>query len=109
MDIKDIKSTAEFSSEKMKKINLFQTENVLCDIYALEPGQAQNPHTHHDSDKIYMAITGQARVKISGEEQILKENQIVIAPAGQEHGISNPGPERLSVLVFMAPVHIHKH
>lgn len=109
MDIKDITNAAEFSTEKMKKINLFQTEHVLCDVYALEPGQAQNPHTHHDSDKIYMVISGQANVKIGGEEKILRENQIVIAPAGQEHGISNPGSERLSVLVFMAPVHIHKH
>lgn len=109
MDIKDIRNSAEFSSEKMKKINMFQTERVLCDVYALEPGQGQNPHTHHDSDKIYMVITGQAKVKIGEEEQILRENQIVIAQAGQEHGVLNPGPERLTVLVFMAPVHIHKH
>ncbi|MBI5192592.1 MAG: cupin domain-containing protein [Nitrospirae bacterium] len=109
MDIKDIRNSAEFSSEKMKKINMFQTDRVLCDVYALEPGQGQNPHTHHDSDKIYMVITGQAKVKIGGEEQILIENQIVIAPAGMQHGVSNPGPEQLTVLVFMAPVHIHKH
>ncbi len=109
MDIKDISKAADFSPEKMKKINLFQTERVLCDIYALEPGQGQNPHTHNDSDKIYMVISGQAKLKIGGEEQTLGENQIVIAPAGQEHGVSNPGPGRLSVLVFMAPAHIHKH
>ena len=109
MEVKDIRKTAEFSNEKMKKTNLFQTELVLCDVYGLEPGQNQNPHTHHDSDKIYMVISGKATVKIGGEEQTLGENQIVIAPSGQEHGISNPGPERLSVLVFMAPVHIHRH
>ncbi|MDD5434413.1 MAG: cupin domain-containing protein [Nitrospira sp.] len=109
MDIKDIRKAAEFSTEKMKKINLFQTELVLCDVYALEPGQGQNPHTHHDSDKIYMVISGKAKVTIGGEEQLLEENQIVIAPSGQEHGVSNPGDGRLSLLVFMAPVHIHKH
>lgn len=109
MDVKDVGKVAEFSQEKMKKINLFETERVLCDVYCLEPGQAQKPHTHDDSDKVYMVLSGQARVRVGGEEQTLGKNEIVIAPAGQEHGVSNPGQERLSLLVFMAPVHIHRH
>ena len=109
MDIKDVSKVAEFSAEKMKKINLFETANVLCDVYNLEPGQAQKVHAHEDSDKIYMVLTGQAKVKVGDKEQVLVKSQIVIAPAGKEHGVSNQGPERLSLLVFMAPVHIHKH
>ena len=109
MDVKDVTRVAEFSAEKMKKINLFQTEQVLCDVYCLEPGQAQKAHTHNDSDKIYMVLSGQARVKVGGEEQMLVKNQIIIAPAGKEHGVTNPGTERLSLLVFMAPVHVHQH
>lgn len=109
MDIKDVSKIAEFSQEKMKKTNLFQTGHALCDIYCLEPGQAQKVHTHDDADKIYMVISGEARVRVAGDEQILYKNQIVIAPAGQEHGVSNPGLERLSLLVFMAPVHVHRH
>lgn len=109
MDVKNISKVAEFSHEKMKKINLFQSERVLCDVYCLEAGQAQKIHAHNDSDKIYMVLSGQARVKVGGEEQTLVKDQIVIAPAGQEHGVTNPGPDRLSLLVFMAPVHVHQH
>lgn len=29
----------QFSSEKMKKNNLFQTPRFFCDIYCFEPGQ----------------------------------------------------------------------
>jgi len=35
-----------FSSEKMQKVNLFETDNLFCDLYCLRPGQAQKPHTH---------------------------------------------------------------
>lgn len=109
MDVKDVSKVSEFSQEKMKKINIFQTERVLCDVYCLEPGQAQKSHTHNDSDKIYMVLSGQARIRIGNNEQTLGKNQIVIAPAGEEHGVSNPGLERLSLLVFIAPVHTHHH
>jgi len=109
MDVKDTGKVAEFSSEKMKKINLFETERVLCDVYCLEPGQAQKPHIHNDSDKVYMVLTGHARIRIGTEERTLGKNEVVLAPAGKEHGVTNPGPERLSLLVFMAPVHVHRH
>lgn len=109
MDVKDVSKVAEFSSEKMKKINLFQTDRVLCDVYCLELGQAQKIHAHDDQDKICLVLSGQAMVRVGTDEKTLVKNQIVIAPAGQEHGVSNPGPERLSLLVFMAPVHMHHH
>jgi mannose-6-phosphate isomerase-like protein (cupin superfamily) len=109
MNVKDLGKIAEFSSEKMKKVNLFETERVLCDVYCLEPGQAQKAHTHDGQDKIYMVLNGQAKVKVGNDEQILAKNQIVIAPSGEDHGVTNPGPERLTMLVIMAPVQIHRH
>ncbi|MFT5475087.1 MAG: hypothetical protein ACI8Y8_000416, partial [Planctomycetota bacterium] len=30
-----------FRPEKMQKVNLFETDQMFCDIYCLEPGQAQ--------------------------------------------------------------------
>jgi len=38
----------QFSSDKMKKNNLFQTPRFFCDIYGFEPGQAQKGHVHGD-------------------------------------------------------------
>ena len=29
----------QFSSEKMKKNNIFQTPRLFCDVYCFEPGQ----------------------------------------------------------------------
>ncbi|MBI5198115.1 MAG: cupin domain-containing protein [Nitrospirae bacterium] len=108
MNVKDVSKIAEFSPEKMKKVNLFETERVLCDVYGLEPGQAQKAHTHEGQDKIYMVLSGQVKVKVGSSEQTLSKDQIVIAPSGEDHGVTNPGPDRATLLVLMAPVQIHK-
>ena len=33
MDVKDVFAVAEFSDEKMRKVNLFETKNFFCDVY----------------------------------------------------------------------------
>ncbi|MEK6561602.1 MAG: cupin domain-containing protein [Candidatus Binatota bacterium] len=100
---KNIVEAMQFAPDKMKKNGLFETERLFCDLYCFEPGQAQNPHTHEGSDKIYFVLEGRGLFQIGQEEKELKENEIAIAPSGQRHGVSNPGPDRLVLLVFMAP------
>src|SRR3989338_3708045 len=100
---KRIVDSMQFAPDKMKKNGLFETEWLFCDLYCFEPGQAQNPHTHEGSDKIYFVLEGRGLFQIGQEEKELKENEIAIAPSGQRHGVSNPGPDRLVLLVFMAP------
>ena len=104
---KKIADAMQFASDKMKKNGLFETDRMFCDLYCFEPGQAQNPHTHEGSDKIYFVLQGKGLFQIAQEERELKENEIAIAPSGQKHGVSNPGPARLALLVFMAPKPSH--
>src|SRR3990167_6194690 len=66
-------------------------------------GEVQKHRTHEGSDKIYFVLEGRGLFQIGQEEKELKENEIAIAPSGQRHGVSNPGPDRLVLLVFMAP------
>ena len=35
-----------FSADKMQKLNLFETEQMFCDVYCLRSGQSQHAHTH---------------------------------------------------------------
>jgi mannose-6-phosphate isomerase-like protein (cupin superfamily) len=102
-----VSEAAHFSPEKMKKNGLFETDRLFCDLYCFEPGQAQAPHTHEGSDKIYFVAQGRGRFQIGEEERELRENEIAMAPSGQRHGVVNPGPERLVLLVFMAPKPSH--
>jgi len=93
----------QFSSDKMKKNNLFQTERFFCDIYCLEPGQEQKGHVHGHQDKVYIVLEGQGMFQVGAERQVLGVGQGTLAPAGEEHGVKNHTNHRLKVLVFVAP------
>jgi len=93
----------QFSSEKMKKNNVFQTERFFCDVYCFEPGQEQKGHIHGEQDKVYIVLEGQGMFQVGPEKQILGPGQGTMAPAGEEHGVRNHTGQRLRVLVFVAP------
>jgi quercetin dioxygenase-like cupin family protein len=92
-----------FDAEKMKKNGLFATERLFCDVYAFEPGQSQKGHRHAGSDKVYYVLEGRGDFSVDGATRTLGPGSAVLCPAGAEHGVVNPGPERLALLVFMAP------
>jgi quercetin dioxygenase-like cupin family protein len=92
-----------FDPAKMQKINLFETPRFFCDVYCLEPGQAQKAHRHEDADKIYALLEGEVQVRVGEETATLAAGQAVLAPAGVDHGVENVGPGRAALLVFMAP------
>ena len=93
----------KFDAAKMQKINLFETERFFCDVYCLEPGQAQKAHAHAGSDKVYAVLEGSVVAQVAGEEQELAVGEAVLAPSGSEHGLVNRSGARAAVLVFMAP------
>lgn len=103
MNSKDVSGLARFASDKMQKVNLYETQNFFCDIYCLEPGQEQKPHTHSDADKIYFVISGCGTFLIGDEEAELSANQVILAAAGAVHGVRNLSHERLMILVLMSP------
>lgn len=103
MKIARLEDCTQFSSEKMKKTNVFQTPRFFCDVYCLEPGQAQKGHVHGDQDKVYLVLDGQGTFQVGQEEQVLGPGQAVLAPASTEHGLRNHTQQRVAVLVFVAP------
>jgi mannose-6-phosphate isomerase-like protein (cupin superfamily) len=103
MDIAAIEALTRFSAEKMQKVNLFETPRMFCDIYCLEPGQAQKPHAHAGADKIYFVLEGEGEFSVGTDSRLLGAGHAVLAPADVDHGVRNPGGGRLTVLVFMAP------
>jgi mannose-6-phosphate isomerase-like protein (cupin superfamily) len=96
-------SQISFAADKMKKVNLFDTERMFCDVYCFASGQEQTVHAHKGSDKVYYVLQGTGQVRIGQETRELGPGGIALAPAGAEHGVRNAGPDRLTVLVFMAP------
>jgi mannose-6-phosphate isomerase-like protein (cupin superfamily) len=101
--VRDLAALASFSPDKMTKVNLFDSPRMFCDLYCLEPGQAQAPHAHAESDKVYVVTTGRAVATLGDEEVEVGPGQAVLAAPGVRHGIANRTPERCVVLVFMTP------
>jgi mannose-6-phosphate isomerase-like protein (cupin superfamily) len=101
--VKDARTAVAFASEKMKKVNLFDTARMFCDVYGLRAGQEQTAHAHSASDKVYFVLDGTARFRIGATEHTLGPGHAVLAPAGVSHAVQNPGPDPVSLLVFMAP------
>ena len=103
MQIKKISDYFSFSSDKMKKNNIFETDNFFCDIYCLQPGQEQKIHSHELSDKFYYVLEGTGLFHVDGEEQNVSSGNIVFSPGGSNHGVKNNTSENLILMVVMAP------
>jgi mannose-6-phosphate isomerase-like protein (cupin superfamily) len=99
----DVSTSKRFSTAKFQKINLFETERMFCDVYSFEPGQEQTPHKHQGADKIYYILEGNGLIQIGAEQRELTPGMAAHAAPGEEHAVTNPGPDRLVMLVFMAP------
>jgi quercetin dioxygenase-like cupin family protein len=103
MDVHDLSSFAQFADDKLKKHNLFTTERFFLDVYCLKPGQAQKPHQHEHSDKVYLVLDGKCRFTIGVEQATHGPGAAVLAKAGVPHGVVNDGPENARLLVMMTP------
>jgi quercetin dioxygenase-like cupin family protein len=103
MSFIDTTSRRRFSDEKMQKVNLFETPQMFCDVYCLEPGQSQKPHGHASATKFYYVVEGTALFTIGGREETHGPGGLAWAAAGEEHGVTNATDERLVLLVSMAP------
>ena len=103
MDTVSIAERSRFDAAKLAKNALFASAHMFCDVYCLEPGQAQKVHAHDGSDKVYLVLDGIARVTIGDEEAELPAGTAVIARSGEPHGVRNASEARCSLLVVMAP------
>ena len=103
MKVINLTDYQQFSTEKMKKNNIFQTPRFFCDVYCFEPGQEQKGHMHAGQDKVYLVLEGEGTFQVGDEKQILGLGDGTMAQAGEVHGVLNHTTARLKVLVFVAP------
>ena len=89
--------------EKFYKTTLVQGEHLMVGLNCLEPGQTQTAHAHQGADKFYFVLEGSGTFIVGEEERKAEAGTVVAAPAGIEHGVTNSGNERLSLLVAIAP------
>ncbi len=89
--------------DKHFKTTLFRGDALMLGLNCLESGQTQAAHSHAEQDKFYYVIEGEGRFQVDDEFVIAGEGQLIWAPAGVIHGVTNESAHRLTVLVGIAP------
>ena len=94
---------ATFSTEKMGKATLYQSERMLVGLNTFLPGQEHRLHAHAGMDKVYHVLAGSGVFLLEGGERPMSAGDLLVAPADVPHGIRNDGRENLVVLAILAP------
>ena len=103
MGFLDTSAFRRFGADKMQKVNLFETPQMFCDVYCLEPGQAQKVHSHAGATKFYYVIEGEGTFTIGDTTRNLGPGGVAWSAPDQAHGVENRSEVRLVILVSMAP------
>jgi quercetin dioxygenase-like cupin family protein len=98
-----LRERAAFQAERMARHRLAATPRAQADLYCLRPGQSQAPHVHADQDKFYVGVDGRVRIRVGAETAWLEAGELVVAPAGVEHGLDNASDAPCVVLVLVVP------
>lgn len=92
-----------YAADKMGKATIFQSPRLLVGLNAFEPGQSHALHAHVGMDKVYSVIEGEGVFLLDGRELTMRAGDLLIAPDGVPHGVTNTGAGRLLVLAILAP------
>lgn len=94
---------AVFAAAKMGKATIFESPRLLVGLNAFEAGQSHALHAHQGMDKVYHVLDGAGEFLLEGRAVPMRTGDLLVAPDGVPHGVHNPGPDRLVVLVILAP------
>jgi len=96
---------ATWRDDRMGKVTIFESSHLLVGLNTFEAGQAHALHAHPGMDKMYYVVQGTGLFLLQGRELPMTVGDLLVAPEGVPHGISNPGPDRMIVLAVLAPFH----
>ena len=100
-------AAAEWRPDKMGKSTIFESPQMMVGLNAFEPGQSHALHAHAGMDKLYHVLEGDGVFLLEGRELPMTAGDLLVAPDGVPHGVSNTSRARLLVLVVLAPAPDH--
>lgn len=103
MFFKNLVQSGRFAPDKMTKTTVAKGDSLFAGLNCFEPGQEHAPHVHEGQDKLYFILEGTGMVRIGEQTEQLSTGDAAFAPSGVVHSILNQGPERLVVMVILAP------
>ncbi len=98
---------AAWRADKMGKSTIFESAQMMVGLNAFEPGQSHALHAHAGMDKLYHVLEGNGVFLLEGRELPMTAGDLLVAPDGVPHGVTNSSSARLLVLVVLAPAPAH--
>lgn len=97
----------KFRDEEATKSILYETPNTVGAIWCMKPGQCLPIHSHEHADDIWIVIQGTADFYPEcGMKVPIKAGDIVLARAGEKHGMTNTSNEDFVMLGIAGPTPI---
>jgi len=93
---------------------IFTAPHSQLVLMSLKPNEEIGEEVHTDTDQFFRFESGEGKVVINGEEQIVRQNDAVVVPAGAKHNIINTSTtSELKMYTIYSPAHhpdgtIHK-
>ena len=103
MIVKRVADLAQFSPQKMGKVDIVRGETLFAGLNCFEPGQEHAAHAHPGQDKLYVVLEGEAEIQVGDESAAVSAGAAAFAPSGVLHSIRNTGAGRLIVMAVLAP------
>jgi len=98
----DYRDKIAFSKEKAGKVALSQTDHSRSTLWCLEPGQRIEPHVHA-GDHIWTVFEGEGLYLSENAAPVpIGPGTVLVAPAGESHGVENTGTAGLVFLSVSA-------
>lgn len=84
---------------------LFTASHMQLVVMSLLPGEEIGMEIHHENDQFFRFEEGQGKVITDDGEQEVREDDVVIIPAGTNHNIINTGTIALKLYTIYGPAH----
>lgn len=98
----DYREKIAYSGERANKIALSETEHSRLTLWCLLPGQGIAPHVHA-GDHIWAVLEGEGSYLSEGRDpRPICPGTVLVAPAGESHGVENTGGAGLVFLSVSA-------
>ncbi len=81
-----------------------QPEFLTSCVMRVSAGETVKPaHAHPDGEELIYVISGEGKVYVDGEVQVLKPGTAVLFQKNSIHMVRNSGTEEMKVICFFAP------
>ena len=75
-------------------------QGAVAQIVRIKPGKTVKLHLHKKQTEVFLAVSGQATILISGKRLKIKAGDAILCQPGDQHGVENKSKQDFVLAVF---------